>query len=494
MYIIQKFKRLNMNHLKSLVFLFILSFLFIKATAQTDSKDVTIKASGSGKTLEEAKQAALRSATEQAFGAFISSKTEMFNDSIVADQMASVSSGNIKSYESLNETQLPDGRWAVTLKTVVSVDKLTSFVQSKGISVEVKGGMFAMNIKQQLLNEQGEMQAITEMVGLLHEPMQTAFDYTIKSGEPKSLDDASKNWAIPLVVNVTTNKNIEICENYLIKTLSAISLNDAEVKSYLSLNKDVYLVKIFHSGSGSEASFYLRKRLSLNAIYSLISNWRFYVQLFTVKSDADTITGIWEPKIKAFGAKSDDDDRALGIKFYFAGDSIGSYSFVDKRSLAQIEKMNGYSVMPDGVLSEFKNGGYLVNIDDEHSLIVALCDIGEFNLTDARRICDELVLNGYDDWRLPKIDELKFINDELKSYGIGALEKACWSSTIGTNVTCKNCGSEIAVFDFTERHKEIYDGINANYHKKDGFFYIHNSNLSRNGYQEKFHLRPVRFL
>ena len=125
---------------------------------QTENKDVSITASGSGKTLEDAKQAALRSATEQAFGAFISSKTEMFNDQVVADQMASVSSGNIKSYEVLNQDQLPDGRWVVTLKTLVSVDKLTSFVKAKGIAIEINGGMFALNIKQQALNEQGEVE------------------------------------------------------------------------------------------------------------------------------------------------------------------------------------------------------------------------------------------------------------------------------------------------------------------------------------------------
>jgi hypothetical protein len=121
--------------------------------AQEPSKDVTITASGSGKTIEEAKQSALRSATEQAFGAFISTKTEIFNDQVVADQMSSVSSGNIKSFEILNQDQLPDGRWGLTLKAIVSVDKLTSFVEAKGVTIEVKGGLFALNIKQQLLNE-----------------------------------------------------------------------------------------------------------------------------------------------------------------------------------------------------------------------------------------------------------------------------------------------------------------------------------------------------
>jgi len=160
--------------------------------AQSENKDVTIVASGSGGTLEDAKQAALRSATEQAFGTFISSKTEMFSDVVVADQMASVSSGNIKSVEVLSQNQLPDGRWGVTLKAIVSVDKLTSFVQAKGISIEIKGGMFALNIKQQLLNEQGEIKAVAEMIGLLHEPMQIAFDYVIKRGDPKSLDAESQ--------------------------------------------------------------------------------------------------------------------------------------------------------------------------------------------------------------------------------------------------------------------------------------------------------------
>jgi hypothetical protein len=49
------------------------------------------------------------------------------------------------------------------------------------------------------------------MVGLLHEPMQTSFDYTIKSSEPKSLDAENKNWEISLKVTATANKNIDFC-------------------------------------------------------------------------------------------------------------------------------------------------------------------------------------------------------------------------------------------------------------------------------------------
>ena len=129
MYITQNFKiKIMIKSLKIIVSIFFILLATTNTFSQTASKEVSITASGSGKTLEDAKQAALRSATEQAFGAFISSKTEMFNDQVVADQMASVSSGNIKSFSILNESQLPDGSWGVTLKALVSVDKLTSFV------------------------------------------------------------------------------------------------------------------------------------------------------------------------------------------------------------------------------------------------------------------------------------------------------------------------------------------------------------------------------
>ena len=59
-----------MNKLKPIIALLVLTFFSFEVFAQTDSKDVSITSSGSGKTLDDAKQAALRSSTEQAFGAF----------------------------------------------------------------------------------------------------------------------------------------------------------------------------------------------------------------------------------------------------------------------------------------------------------------------------------------------------------------------------------------------------------------------------------------
>lgn len=125
--------------MKKILTLFLLIFFFHSANGQGANKDVILITTGTGNTLEEAQQSALRNATEQAFGAFISSKTEMFNDVVVADQMSSVAGGNIRSYEVLNENQLPNGHWISTLRTIVSIDKLTSFIQSKGDAVNING-------------------------------------------------------------------------------------------------------------------------------------------------------------------------------------------------------------------------------------------------------------------------------------------------------------------------------------------------------------------
>jgi len=431
MYITQNFKNI-INNMESIFKSIIISVLFVFiqqiVIAQDTDKTVIITVSGSGKTQEDAKQSALRSTIEQAFGAFISSKTEMFNDQVVADQMASVSSGNIKSFSILNESQLPDGSWGVTLKALVSVDKLTSFVEAKGIAIEIKGGMFALNIKQQSLNELGEVKAVSEMVGLLHEPMQISFDYVIKSSDPKSLDAENKNWEIPLMVTATTNKNIDFCANYCIKTLAALSLSSEEVVSYKSLNKAVFPFNINYKGVAK--TFYLRKQGSINALNTLASNWEFYTRSFTVQSGMDESHGNGEGQIHNFSVGQVYNNENKTINFLTIGQKAATFSWQDKRTLIQIEKMTGYTVKPRGVTSQFKHGGFVVYEKDGHGLVAAITDLGSMDWNSAKTACDELILNGYSDWHLPTKDELNALYVNLKMFGVGGFaDKYYWSSS-----------------------------------------------------------------
>ena len=138
--------------MKKLLLLF--TFAFTLTTNAQDEKTMTLVVNGQGKTQEEAKQNAFRSAIEQAFGTFISSNTEILNDDLIKDEIVSVSNGNIQNFEILSEVQMQNGKWLSTLKAEVSVSKLTTFCKSKGISVEFQGSLFAFNINQQILNSE----------------------------------------------------------------------------------------------------------------------------------------------------------------------------------------------------------------------------------------------------------------------------------------------------------------------------------------------------
>ena len=176
--------------------------------AQED-KTVELTTTGTGKTKEIAIHIALRSAIEQAFGVFISSKTEVLNDELLTDQIISVSNGNIQHYDIISEMPIDNNTsFAVTVKSKVSISKLTSFIESKGIEVEFKGAVFAMNIKQQKLNEESELKAIKEMAVILKKIADRSFDFEVAAaGEPtlESKDD----WNIPLIIKIKLNKNKE---------------------------------------------------------------------------------------------------------------------------------------------------------------------------------------------------------------------------------------------------------------------------------------------
>jgi hypothetical protein len=431
--------------------------------SQQADKTVSITVSGSGKTQEDAKKQAFRSAIEQAFGVFISSKTEIFNDQVVADQISSVASGNIQTFKILNESQLPNGSWGVTLNALVSVSKLTSFVESKGIVVEFKGGLFAINIKQQMINEQSEINAVAEMVGLLHEPMQISFDYVIKSSEPKSIDSENKNWIIPLEVTANANKNFEFCANYMNKTLAAISLSEEEVSSYKNMNRSVFPIKIIDGNSTN--MYFLRKESSLKLLETFTSQWQFYVGLFTVSSEigemfgnkifsfnkvADAYghfldkegSGYFEktseilqfsrkPKIK-YSNNGDTELEIKTIDFLKFGQEAASYKWNDMRTLSEIEKMSGYKIKPSGVISNFKYGGIVIYDLLGHGLVVSLTDLKEeMDWDSAKKAVNNLVLNGYSDWRLPSKEEFSKISSVLQKNGIGGFEneKTYWTST-----------------------------------------------------------------
>ena len=385
----------------TLLFAFITAINFVYS--QSTENIVTLTTSGTGKTIEEAKNNALRSAIEQAFGAFISSKTEILNDEIVSDQITSVASGNIQSFEIRSQEKLSDQLYGITIYSVVSVDKLISFVQSKGVSVEIKGGLFAANVKQQMLNEKAEVEAMLQLIGNIHEPLQNSFNYTIKSSDPISTDDNNLNWNIPIEVTALTNENFVSCSKYLFNTLKALSLSSDEVSQYKSMSKTVFPVSV--TFENTSITFTFRKIQSIYILQSLAYNFNlFYDEQFVIT---------WGDSAKGyFGSKFPNDNKKQNFRVFERSNSridpkindpkssfycvvnIPSINTVTKTfvgghncTLQELENMTGFSVASRGIISKFDFGGFVFYETEGYRIEI------EMN-TQNPQLIDSVFLNG----------------------------------------------------------------------------------------------------
>ncbi|GAA4072663.1 hypothetical protein GCM10022389_17590 [Flavobacterium cheonanense] len=212
--------------------------------ANDNGKTVTLTQIGQGKTKDAAKYNALRNAIEKAFGTFISSNTTLLNDELVKDEIVSVSTGNIQNFEILSETQMPNGSYSSVVKATVSIVKLTSFCESKGIVVEFKGGLFAANIKLQELNKKNEEAVMANLFKILDKIVMKGFDFKIEVSEPKKDTYNDDKWIVNFSVTASGNKNLENIKDITMNTIKNICLSPQEIIAYSNQNLSKYSVKI----------------------------------------------------------------------------------------------------------------------------------------------------------------------------------------------------------------------------------------------------------
>ena len=129
-------------------------------------------------------------------------------------------------------------------------------------------------------------------------------------------------------------------------------------------------------------------------------------------------------------------NKTIAINFLDSGQKAATFSWNDKRTLLQIEKITGYRVRPRGVVSQYKYGGFIIYEKDGHGLIAAKVYLGEMNWISAKKVFDELFLNGYSDWHFPTEKELNLVYTNLAKFGGGGfknLNETYWSSSIEGN-------------------------------------------------------------
>jgi hypothetical protein len=268
--------------------LFLIFFLAFSVSLKgQDEKTVTLVVSGQGKTQEEARQVALRSAIEQVFGAFISSKSEVLNDSLVKDEIVSITNGNIQKFEPISEVQLPYNSFASTLKATVSTVKLTSFCESKGIEVDFKGGLFAANIKMQQLNEESEEVVLTNLVNMLDFYNKKCISYSLEVDDPKLNNDGKYN--LKFKVTGYLNNNYILMRDYFIKVMASIAMSQESIDDYYKTLKKPTRIDISTPELDSNLILHFRNASSVSLLDIWLMNLNRCVDSFDIKTNQNKL-------------------------------------------------------------------------------------------------------------------------------------------------------------------------------------------------------------
>ena len=508
-----------------------------------NDKTVTLTVSGTGKTLEEAKLNALRSAIEQAFGAFISSKTEILNDRLVKDEIVSVTNGNIEKYDVVSQVEIPQVGFATTLNATVSIAKLTSFAESKGVVVEFEGGMFGMKIKLQKLNEKNELNACINILSVVHELLQIGYDYVLETGEPKRFNDSQ--YYFEFKVSGKPNSNFHKAMDYLKSSLSNLQMSPNEIIEYKNVNKENYDFRGFHLRNFN--SFQTLKNIDYYANY-YAGNFNLIINNQKKISGPDLGGNFnnynWQSGFKTFTFPSfmfgQNLSHSYDSQFYFDGYNNDDYKGNAKRDqeflltnesfnfkwqqlfdIGEIEKINSISVVGKGVNSIIKLGGFVI-FEDENKYIIGspyslywdgFEEVNDVEINTGKKIFEgksnmNLLKNNQQfnrlynkvsshnlknntDWHVPSEEELKLYIKEVASTHsrINDNNDTYYSSTISNNYS-----TEMFCFDMRENsnskflfNNNQYFGIPFN--SRDSFklleMYFYNNKLNnintRNG-------------
>ncbi len=222
-------------------------------------KFVTLTLVGEGRTKEEAKNKALRNALEQAFGTYISSNTTLINDELQKDEIVSITNGNVQSFEILSETQLPGGGYSSVVKSTVAIGNFIKFCESKGITVEFKGALFAANIKLQELNRKNEESVMHNLFLMTNNIVRKGFNFEIVVNEPKQ-KYLQNLYELSYFVYATPNENLKSINTMIINILNGICLSQSEIAEYDRQNRMYYKIYVnnkYYAFRSSSSLIYL---------------------------------------------------------------------------------------------------------------------------------------------------------------------------------------------------------------------------------------------
>src|ERR1039457_3547208 len=119
-------RRITQILMLALVVTFVVECAVPDALAESDSAAETVKAIGVGRTADDAQKNAIMNAVQQVVGMYIDGQTLIKNEQLVLDEVLSVSSGFVSSFEVMlpPRKRLSDGLFETTIKAVVEKSRV----------------------------------------------------------------------------------------------------------------------------------------------------------------------------------------------------------------------------------------------------------------------------------------------------------------------------------------------------------------------------------
>lgn len=165
--------------------LFLALSICLPCFAQSN-EEITLTVSSDGPTKDDAIKNALRTAIEQAYGAFVSANTTILNDDLVKDEIVTITTGAIKDYTLISETEKPDGNgYFVTAKATVSLPNLIKYAQNHGSECEFAGNTFGMQMKLWELQKKNELIALDNLFYQAKAILPSQINWYLEVKEPK---------------------------------------------------------------------------------------------------------------------------------------------------------------------------------------------------------------------------------------------------------------------------------------------------------------------
>lgn len=233
----------------------LIAAIFMVATTFAQD-EVTLTVIGTGENEEIATQNALRNALEEAYGAFLVSRTSIIMDELASDEIVVNTNGQIKEFKHNAISTLPNGHISVSLTATVSMQKIISYAQGKGCEVAFMGDAFAANLKMMQLKVDNATKTLRIVRKQIEDLSKNLFNFELSMGPSPALI------------------KIEDKQYYVFKGQLKVYSNDASHHIYNLLHNTLLALRL----SNSEADFF--KRYQLPICKYTIDEYRYRYDVF----------------------------------------------------------------------------------------------------------------------------------------------------------------------------------------------------------------------